>query len=180
VAFHTTVSKCKTTLYIFAQGIHPQISIISIQSVLSKTAIQRNHSLTSTSSMNLPSGFEVTSFLADPENGIFLLGSRQGALACYSLSSSTLIGIWRRIHDQESVRSIRLHKTSPRSTEILTTGRNWAYNILRIQLPEDINGELPDDIIDGSINGVELQYIHRSNLNRGWLEGVFSFPNNLI
>jgi hypothetical protein len=127
----------------------------------------------------LPSGFEITSFLADPRRGVFFLGSRQGALACYDLSSAKLVGIWRRIHDDESVRSIQLHHTSHSSrfyTEIFTTGRNCAYQILGITIPDRFEGELPADIVRGSLPGVEMQYIHRSDLNRGWLEGVFPLP----
>ena len=136
-------------------------------------------------SVTLPSGFEITSFLADPPRKVFFLGSRQGALACYELSSAKLVGIWRRIHDDESVRSIELHDTGssvPYYTEIRTTGRNCAYQILGISLPDQFDGDLPTDIIKGSLEGVDIQYIHRSNLNRGWLEGVFhprSYSSNV-
>ena len=125
--------------------------------------------------MTLPSGFEVTSFLADPLRKVFFLGSRQGALACYELSSVKLVGLWRRIHDDESVRSIKLHDTTSVSqscTEIRTTGRNFAYLILGISLPDNFEGDLPADIIKGGLDGVGMKYIHRSNLNRGWLESV--------
>jgi hypothetical protein len=130
----------------------------------------------------LPSGFEVTSFLADHLRGVFFLGSRQGALACYYLShGATLIGVWRRIHDHESVRSIQLlqkDRPSRAYTELLTTGRNGAYQIIRISFSEKYYSTfgsavpLHPDTVDGCLKGIEMQYVHRSNLNRGWLEGV--------
>lgn len=117
----------------------------------------------------------MTAFLSDPDRGVFYLGSRQGAIACYELSKAKLIGVWRRIHDQESVRSIKLndsHKDSSTYTEILTTGRNDAYRILRVSFPAQFIGSLPPDIITGSLEGVALQDVHRCYLSRGWLEGV--------
>ena len=118
---------------------------------------------------------------------MFFLGSRQGALACslqspirvndHDVASVRLVGSLRRVHDHEGIRSMRLHKTnpSPRYSEILTTGRNGEYQILRITLSDDIKGgELPTDVVDGTIDGVLITYIHRSILNRGWLEGVSS------
>ena len=126
-------------------------------------------------SVTLPSGFEVTSFLADPLRKVFFLGSRQGALACYELSSAKLVGLWRRIHDDESVRSIKLNDTtaiSPSYTELRTTGRNCAYLILGISLPDKFEGDLPAHVIKGSLEGVAMKYIHRNHLNRGWLESV--------
>jgi hypothetical protein len=124
--------------------------------------------------IQLPNGFEVTAFLPDPHRCVFYLGSRQGALACYEIQSCKLIGVWRRIHDHEGVRSIQLtNNNSSNYAEILTAGRNSAYQFLRILFPEHLKGSLRDDVIDGSLPGVELQVTHRSNLNRGWLEGVF-------
>jgi hypothetical protein len=129
--------------------------------------------------VQLPTGFEVTAFLPDPVRSVFYLGSRQGALACYQLSTCKLIGIWRRIHDHEGVRSIQL--STPNNTskyvEILTTGRNSAYQFLKISFPEHFKGSLSKDIIEDSLEGINLHIIHRSNLNRGWLEGVISHFN---
>jgi hypothetical protein len=123
----------------------------------------------------LPTGFEVTSFLTVPDTGVFYLGSRQGALACYQISSAKLLGIWRRVHDHESIRSIKLHRhvtTPKRSTEVRTTGRDWAWQILKITIPEQVDKSLLANVVDGTIDGVEMQCMHQSNLNRGWLEGV--------
>jgi len=124
--------------------------------------------------MQLPNGFAITSFLADADRGIFFLGSRQGALACYELATCRMIGVWRRIHDEESVRSIRLHgvQTQRYSTEIMTTGRDSVYKILKINIPDKFEGSLPVDVVDGYFEGVEMQVMHRTLLNRGWLEGV--------
>jgi hypothetical protein len=127
--------------------------------------------------VELPFGFEPSAFLADGDNGIFFLGSRQGALACYEIASAHLIGVWRHIHDREGVRSIRSHKPPTktlRCTEILTAGRNWAYQVLRITLPEHLSGNLPTDTVTDSVTGVNMRCVHRSHLNRGWLEGVIS------
>ena len=123
----------------------------------------------------LPFGFEVTAFLAEPGSGVFFLGSRQGALACYELITAKLVGIWRRIHDQEGVRSVRLHRyieTPTPCIEIMTTGRNGVYQIMRILVPEEFIGEMQPDVVDGSLDGVVMQFFHRCNLNQGWLEGV--------
>ena len=127
--------------------------------------------------VELPFGFEPSAFLVDGDNGIFCLGSRQGALACYEIASGHLIGVWRHIHDREGVRSIRFHKPPKktlRCAEILTTGRNWAYQILKITLPEHLRGNLPTDVVSDSVAGVDMRCVHHSNLNRGWLEGVCS------
>jgi len=100
-------------------------------------------------------------------------------MACYALSTANLIGVWRRVHDHEGVRSIRLHKEfieAPTSyVEIITTGRNCTYQILRILFPEEQEfiGELPPNVVDGWLAGVELQVVHRCSSNRGWIEGVF-------
>ena len=126
--------------------------------------------------IRLAKGFDVTSFLADPDHGVFFLGSRQGALACYDLPSSRLMGVWRRIHGEESVRSIRLHgiQKDQYSTEIMTTGRDSVFKILKITVPDVLEGELPLDVVDGYLAGVRMQIVHRSLLHRGWLEGVSS------
>jgi len=78
------------------------------------------------------------------------------------------------VHDEESVRSIRLHKVvvNNHSTEVMTTGRDSVYKILRIRLPAKFCGSLAADVVDGWLDGVEMQVVHRSLLNRGWLEGV--------
>lgn len=131
-------------------------------------------------SLELPFGFEPTAFLADVDNGVFFLGSRQGALACYETRSGHLIGVWRHIHDREGVRGLQIHRScynTARCTEILTTGRNWAYQILKIILPQHLEGTLPTDVVSDSIEGVEMRCVHRSNLNRAWLEGVFAYYN---
>ena len=95
----------------------------------------------------------------------------------FNAAAVHLIGSLRRIHDHEGVRSMRLHKSSasPKYSEILTTGRNGVYQILRITLPDVMYGELSTSVVDGTIDGVSISYIHRSTLNRGWLEGVFPF-----
>jgi hypothetical protein len=127
--------------------------------------------------VELPFGFEPSAFLADDDNGIYFLGSRQGALACYETASAHLIGIWRHIHDREGVRSIRSHKLATktlRCTEILTVGRDWAYQVLRITLPEHLIGSLPTNIVSDSVAGVDMRCVHHSHLNRGCLEGVIS------
>lgn len=131
----------------------------------------------STDSIQIPSGFDITTFLPDPERGIFFLGSRQGALACYDLSSAKLVGLWRRIHDQEGVRSIKLHhsnKVSSSYAEIVTAGRNCAYRIIGVAVPKAFNEYLAADIISGSVEGALLHPVHKNILNRGWLEGVWN------
>lgn len=136
--------------------------------------------------MKLPTGFEIASFLADPEHHVFFLGSRQGALACYELGSARLVGVWRRVHDQNGLGSITPHNSALKPlnvTEILTTGRDWAYKILQITLPESLSfeGELSPDTVDGALTGVSIECVHRSVLNGGWLEGVFAnSPATLI
>jgi len=125
--------------------------------------------------VELPSGFEVTAFQADPERRVFFLGSRQGALACYKISPPQLVGIWRRIHGEEGVRSIQIVGPTDKSTsdtEILTTGRNGAYHIIKISFPEHFKDTLPKDVVKGSLEGVKMHFVHKSPLNRGWLEGV--------
>jgi hypothetical protein len=140
-----------------------------------QTMSPSNITLVSTNTVQIPSGFDMTTFLPDLERGIFFLGSRQGALACYQLSTAKLIGLWRRIHDQEGVRSIKLHRSNKLSstyTEILTTGRNCAYCITGVSVPKEIGKFVSPDAIDGAVQGVECRHIQKNNLNRGWLEGV--------
>ena len=61
----------------------------------------------------------------------------------------------------------------------MTTSRDWAYQILRITVPEHGPvGVLPADVVDGCLEGVEMQCVSRSELNRGWLEGVQIFKDN--
>jgi hypothetical protein len=126
-------------------------------------------------SVELPSGFEMTAFQADSERRVFFLGSRQGALACYEISSAKLVGVWRRVHGEEGVRSIQKIGPVGKSisyTEILTTGRNGVYRIIRLSFPEHFNDTLPKDVVNGSLEGVTMHFVHKSSLNRGWLEGV--------
>ena len=131
--------------------------------------------LVSINSIQIPSGFDITTFLPDRDRNIFFLGSRQGALACYDLSSAKMLGVWRRIHDQEGVRSIKLEqsrKLSSTYTEILTTGRNCAYRIIGISVPKQFKAFLFPDTIDGEVEGLQLHPIQNNICNRGWLEGV--------
>jgi len=131
--------------------------------------------LVTTNSIQIPSGFDVTTFLPDRERNIFFLGSRQGALACYDLSSAKMVGLWRRIHDQEGVRSIKLQQSAKLSstyTEILTTGRNCAYRIIGISVPNQFKAFLSPDTIEGEAEGLQLHHIQKNIFNRGWLEGV--------
>jgi hypothetical protein len=136
-------------------------------------------------SLPLPSGFETTAWLADldgrGEIRAIFLGSRQGALAFYKpvyrqskCEGFKLYGIWRGIHDHEAVRSIRLHKPweNLATTEIMTTGRNGAYQVLKIGASEQVKDCLPGDVVDGCLPGVTMQILQRMYLNRGWLEGV--------
>lgn len=192
VALHTTVYK--DLCFVLAQELHPNITISILKAykdLNTKFDNQQLYFRLQKACVELPSGFEVTSFLADWRHKLFFLGSRQGALACFYISFETelidssfeakLIGVWRRIHDHESVRSIQLHgkNNSKVYTEILTTGRNGAYQIIRIifseHLYDALRSALPldTDTVDGSLKGIEMQYVHRSNLNRGWIEGVW-------
>ena len=117
----------------------------------------------------------MTAFLSDPVRRVFFLGSRQGALACYEIASAKLVGIWRRIHNEEGVRSIQILDPANNSTswtEILTTGRNCAYQIFKLSFPVYFKGALPRDVVSGSLEGIQMQCVHKSILNRGWLEGV--------
>jgi hypothetical protein len=119
----------------------------------------------------------VTAFQADPERRVFFLGSRQGALACYEISSAKLVGVWRRIHEEESVRSIQTIELAGKSTsdtEILTTGRNGAYRVIKLSFPKHFKDTLPKDVVNGSLEGVKMYSVHKSSLNRGWIEGVSS------
>jgi hypothetical protein len=61
----------------------------------------------------------------------------------------------------------------------MTAGRDWMYQILRICLPTQIVGMLPYDSVDASLEGVSMQIVHRTPLNRGWLEGVHAAPSSL-
>jgi hypothetical protein len=183
VAFLTTVYR--DFLFVLARGVHPVVTISLLQRTqVAELSIERpTFRQKMRSQLALPSGFEVTSFLADYGCGVFFLGSRQGALACYSIALSDsikLIGVWRRIHDHESIRSIELYgkRTTNVYAEILTTGRDGTYQILRISFPENLPDTLKhaeplnSDTIDGSLSGIELTKLHRSNLNLAWIEGV--------
>src|SRR5271167_375320 len=132
MALHTTLYQ--DWLYTLARETNSKATISLIKKYGKEHPIYKdyshnlfNHRLfyhVRTEYFDLPSGFEVTSFLADHFRGVFFLGSRQGALACYYLShEATLIGVWRRIHDHESVRSIQLlekDRPSRAYTELLT------------------------------------------------------------
>ena len=175
MALYTAVSG--SSFYIVAHGIHQTtISLLEYPFVAGGRKLSPAEiTVTSISSIQIPSGFDVTTFLPDPERRIFFLGSRQGALACYELFSAKLVGLWRRIHDQEGVRSIKLHhsnKLSSSYTEILTAGRNCAYRIIGISVPQTFKECLPRDVVGGSVDGVQFRHIHKNILNHGWLEGV--------
>lgn len=189
VSLFTATSPDLKHIYVLGNGSRTSLTTFSLTKVhlpSPKPDKQDKVSLISIADVNLPFGFDVTTFAVDPEHAIFFLGSRQGALACYAQSSLgtndfnvatvRLIGSLRRIHDHEGVRSMRLHRscTSPKYSEILTTGRNGVYQILRINLPDILSGELSTSVVDGTIDGVTISFIHRSILNRGWLEGVLS------
>jgi hypothetical protein len=177
-------AESESSFFILAHGIHQTtISILEHSSGAESRRISPAEiNVVSTNSIQIPSGFDITTFLPDPERGIFFLGSRQGALACYELSSAQLVGLWRRIHDHEGVRSIRLHhanKLSSSYTEIITAGRNCAYRILGISVPGAFKEYLSADIASGSVDGVQLHQIHKNILNRGWLEGVYTLYSSL-
>jgi hypothetical protein len=124
--------------------------------------------------VQLPNGFDVTSFAADIDRGVFFVGSRQGAMACYETNTCKLVGVWRRIHSEESVRSIRILRLQSGWTELMTTGRDSSYKIIKITFPDTLCGSLPADIVSGGVDGVHMQVMHCTTLNRGWLEGVRS------
>ncbi len=189
ISLFTATSLDLKYIHILAHGSRTSLTTFSLSKVYlpySKVDKKDKVSLISIADVNLPFGFDVTTFAVDSDNAVFFLGSRQGALACYLHSSSgsidfdgadvRLIASLRRIHDHEGVRSMRLYnsRTSPTFSEILTTGRNGVYQILRINLPDVMSGELAASVVDGTIDGVSISFIHRSILNRGWLEGVYS------